>query len=198
MPSSPSMNVTLLLQDAVLTNPGSYTASAAPSPSLILPRSAPLTTPFSMGTSYSWPVRLSRTVRESFTPPTYFGVLRRANPVLRLRRTSGQHPELPDRGGDVPRRLAPDDWCDASPRPCGLPDRSARGWREDGSSPRRRPPWVLPCSQAAGSLSPRDPCRSVCSSRGADPDELKPGRFTSSRKRSSEVVAPPRRADRPP
>src|SRR4051795_12925636 len=69
MPSSPSMKVTLLLQDAVFTNPGSYTASAAPSPSLILPRSAPFTAPFSMGTSYSWPVRLSRTVRESFTLP---------------------------------------------------------------------------------------------------------------------------------
>src|SRR5262245_1154797 len=124
------MNVTLLLHDAVLTKPGSYTARGAPSVSLILPRSAPLTAPFSIGTSYSWPVRLSRTVRESFTPSNLVrgvpesesgssedGPTRRsrggtagAMPNRACSRggltSAGEHPELLERRRYVPGRLA--------------------------------------------------------------------------------------------
>ena len=57
------MNVTALRHDAVFVNPGSYRAMPAWSSVLpILPRSAALTVPSVMGSSYSSPVRLSRTV----------------------------------------------------------------------------------------------------------------------------------------
>ena len=55
-----------LRHDAVLTNPGSYVARpGTSSPRRIWPRSLAAIVPSVMGTSYSWPVRLSRTVRES-------------------------------------------------------------------------------------------------------------------------------------
>src|SRR6476659_7721094 len=60
------MNVTALRHEAVFVNPGSYVASPGDcSDTLIWPRSPALIVSSVIGISYSWPVRLSRTVRVS-------------------------------------------------------------------------------------------------------------------------------------
>src|SRR5579875_3598481 len=67
IPFSPSMNVIELLHDAVLTRPGSYdTRPKSSSETLICLRSIAFTAPFSIGISYTLPVLLSVTVRDSF------------------------------------------------------------------------------------------------------------------------------------
>src|SRR5262249_54515137 len=58
-----------LRHDAVLTNPGSYVARPGSSSlTRILLRSAARMVPSRIGTSYSSPVRLSRTVRDWLLP----------------------------------------------------------------------------------------------------------------------------------
>src|SRR3954453_22053792 len=66
MPTSPSMKVIALRQEAVLTKPGSWVARPPGSPSTASCfRSAARMVPSVTGTSYSWPVRLSRMVMVS-------------------------------------------------------------------------------------------------------------------------------------
>src|SRR5918998_5568979 len=62
-----------LRQEAVLTNPGSYVASPGSPSTAICFRSAARMVPSEMASSYSRPVRLSRTVSESVMATTYAG-----------------------------------------------------------------------------------------------------------------------------
>src|SRR5215207_2146825 len=74
MPTSPSMKVIALRQEAVLTNPGSYVASPCSPSTAICLRSAARTVPSVIAISYSRPVRLSRMLRESALAGSTVGV----------------------------------------------------------------------------------------------------------------------------